>query len=46
MDDQKKRYRPMIKVAIGQAEGFETLKTTEIVITKCEQLVHGTQPRA
>ena len=36
----------MIKVGLGQAEGIDTLKTVNEVISKCEQQLEGIPPRA
>ncbi len=36
----------MIKVGLGQAEGIDTLKTVNEVISKCEQQLQGKPPQA
>jgi hypothetical protein len=36
----------MIKVGLGQAEGIDTLKTVNEVISKCEQQLRGVMPQA
>ena len=36
----------MIKVGLGQAEGIDTLKTVNEVISKCEQQLRGVIPQA
>ena len=36
----------MIKVAMGQAEGFDTLQTIKAVLSKCDHQLRDTQPQA
>jgi hypothetical protein len=36
----------MIKVGLGQTEGFDTLKAIDTAIAKCRQSIEGYQPQA
>ena len=36
----------MIKVGLGQAEGFDTLKAIDTAIAKCKRPLEGYQPQA